>query len=106
MAAAIDEGRASRLARDLYGFEATARALPGEYDDNFHLVAADGTERVLKVMHPARERSLIDLQCAALEHIAARAPRPRACPASAGTREGRHHRRRRGRAARGASSGC
>ena len=50
----IGEAEASRLARDLYGIEATARALPGEYDDNFHLLAADGTERVLKVMHPAR----------------------------------------------------
>ena len=58
---AIDERRAAGLARDLYGFEAAARALPGEYDDNFHLLAADGTERVLKVMHPARERSLVDL---------------------------------------------
>jgi len=83
----IDERRASRLARELFGFEATARALPGEYDDNFHLVASDGTERVLKVMHPARERSLIDLQCAALEHLASRAPHlelPRVCR----TREG------------------
>jgi len=80
--APIDERRASLLARDLYGFEATARALPGEYDDNFHLVAPDGAQRVLKVMHPARERSLLVLQCAALEHIAARAPDltlPRVC---------------------------
>lgn len=82
LAAAIDERRASDLARDLYGFEATARALPGEHDDNFHLAAPDGSQRVLKVMHPARERALIDLQCAALEHIAARAPDlslPRVC---------------------------
>ena len=84
MAAAVDERRASLLARDLYGFEATARALPGEYDDNFHLLAPDGSQRVLKVMHPARERPLIDLQCAALEHIAARVPDlclPRVCRA-------------------------
>ena len=84
MAVAIDERRACFLARELYGFEATARALPGEYDDNFHLVAPDGSERVLKVMHPARERSLIDLQSAALEHIAAKAPDlalPRVCRA-------------------------
>ncbi|HEY2944701.1 MAG TPA: hypothetical protein VGN09_19860, partial [Vicinamibacteria bacterium] len=82
MPAAIDERQASGLTRDLYGIEVTARALPGEYDDNFHLLAADGNERVLKVMHPARERSLVDLQCAALEHIAARAPHltlPRVC---------------------------
>ena len=80
--AAIDERQAALLARDLYAFEATARALPGEYDDNFHLVAPDGGQRVLKVMHPARERSLIELQSAALEHIALRAPGvslPRVC---------------------------
>jgi 4-aminobutyrate aminotransferase-like enzyme/Ser/Thr protein kinase RdoA (MazF antagonist) len=85
--AAIDERQASLLARDLYGFEATARALPGEHDDNFHLLAPDGSQRVLKVMHPARERALIDLQCAALEHIAARAPHlslPRVCRATGG----------------------
>jgi 4-aminobutyrate aminotransferase-like enzyme/Ser/Thr protein kinase RdoA (MazF antagonist) len=79
---AIDERQAAGLARDLFGFEADARALPGEYDDNFHLIAADGSQRVLKVMHPARERSLVDLQCAALQHIAARAPHltlPRVC---------------------------
>jgi 4-aminobutyrate aminotransferase-like enzyme/Ser/Thr protein kinase RdoA (MazF antagonist) len=85
--AAIDEGQAAGLARDLYRFAATARSLPGEYDDNFHLVAPDGTERVLKVMHPARERSLIDLQCSALEHVAARAAHlalPRVCRTASG----------------------
>ena len=85
--AAIDERQASALVRDLYGFEAAARALPGEHDDNFHLVAADGSQRVLKVMHPARERSLIDLQCAALEHLAERASHltlPRVCRTAQG----------------------
>jgi 4-aminobutyrate aminotransferase-like enzyme/Ser/Thr protein kinase RdoA (MazF antagonist) len=85
--AAIDERQASGLAHDLYGFEATARELPGEYDDNFHLVAADGSQRVLKVMHPARERSLVDLQRAALEHLAERAPHltlPRVCRTTQG----------------------
>jgi len=33
---------AARLARDLYGLDVTAKSLPGEYDDNFHLTAADG----------------------------------------------------------------
>jgi len=80
--AAIDEPQAAGLARDLFGFEAAARALPGEYDDNFHLIAAGGSQRVLKVMHPARPRSLVELQCAALDHLAARAPHlslPRVC---------------------------
>src|ERR1700686_648610 len=61
---------AVRLARNLYGLDVMAKFLPGEYDDNFHLIAADGAQFVLKVMHPARERSFIDLQCQALQHLA------------------------------------
>ena len=64
---------AARLARELYGLDAAAKSLPGEYDHNFHLIASDGREFVLKVMHPARERSFIDLQCQALQHLAKRA---------------------------------
>jgi 4-aminobutyrate aminotransferase-like enzyme/Ser/Thr protein kinase RdoA (MazF antagonist) len=92
------EAEAVELARELYGLEVAAKALPGEYDDNFHLTplhdvgdaqpemavarwnspdttgdrAAAGF--VLKVMHPARERSFIDMQCRALQHLAQRAP--------------------------------
>jgi 4-aminobutyrate aminotransferase-like enzyme/Ser/Thr protein kinase RdoA (MazF antagonist) len=79
----VTEAEAVRLARELYGLEATARALPGEYDDNFHLTSADGHAFVLKVMHPARERSFIDLQCRTLAHLAQRAPQlplPRVTP--------------------------
>jgi 4-aminobutyrate aminotransferase-like enzyme/Ser/Thr protein kinase RdoA (MazF antagonist) len=65
---AVDE--AASLARELYDLDVTATPLPGEYDDNFHLIAADGAQFVLKVMHPARERSFIDLQCQALVHLA------------------------------------
>src|ERR1700676_3496967 len=70
LAQAVAVEEAARLARDLYGLDVTAKSLPGEYDDNFHLIAADGTQYVLKVMHPARERSFIDLQCQALQHLA------------------------------------
>jgi 4-aminobutyrate aminotransferase-like enzyme/Ser/Thr protein kinase RdoA (MazF antagonist) len=79
----VTEAEAVRLARELYGLEAAARALPGEYDDNFHLTSADGHAFVLKAMHPARERSFIDLQCRALTHLAQRAPQlamPRVTP--------------------------
>ncbi len=69
-----NEAEAVRLARELYGLDVSARALPGEYDDNFQLKATDGRAYVLKVMHPARERSFIDLQCQALRHLAQRAP--------------------------------
>src|SRR5690349_7477518 len=77
------ETEAAHLAREVYGFAASARALPGEYDDNFHLTPADGRAFVLKVMHPAREPSFIDLQCQALVHLAEHAPQlllPRMLP--------------------------
>ena len=78
---------AARLAREIYGLDAAAKSLPGEYDDNFHLIASDGREFVLKVMHPARERSFIDMQCQALQHLASRAGTillPRVIPSNSG----------------------
>src|ERR1700693_6245766 len=85
---AVDE--AARLARDLYDLDVTAASLPGEYDDNFHLIAADGVQFVLKVMHPARERSFIDLQCQGLVHLAKNAEGvvlPRVIPTQRGKRQ-------------------
>jgi 4-aminobutyrate aminotransferase-like enzyme/Ser/Thr protein kinase RdoA (MazF antagonist) len=87
VAHAVTEAEAVRLARELYRLEMTARALPGEYDDNFHLSCTDVRAFVLKVMHPARERSFIDLQCRALVHLAQRAPQlplPRVIPNRSG----------------------
>src|SRR5262245_3634514 len=65
---------AVRLSRAMYGLgsgaDVRATALPGEYDSNFELITGDGSRFVLKVMHPARERSFVELQCKALEHLA------------------------------------
>jgi 4-aminobutyrate aminotransferase-like enzyme/Ser/Thr protein kinase RdoA (MazF antagonist) len=83
----VTEPEAERLARDLYGLEAAARALPGEYDDNFLLATPEGKRFVLKVMHPARERAFVDLQCQALRHLEQHAPKlslPRVCPTRGG----------------------
>jgi 4-aminobutyrate aminotransferase-like enzyme/Ser/Thr protein kinase RdoA (MazF antagonist) len=76
------EAEVCEIARKLYGLAVTAESLPGEYDDNFHLTPVDRTAAengepagfVLKVMHPARERSFIDMQCRALQHLAQRVP--------------------------------
>jgi 4-aminobutyrate aminotransferase-like enzyme/Ser/Thr protein kinase RdoA (MazF antagonist) len=70
----VTGAEAVRVARELYGLETSAQALPGEYDDNFHLRTSDSRAYVLKVMHPAREQSFIDMQCRALAHLAERAP--------------------------------
>ncbi len=75
---------AAQAAHALYGIVAVAQPLPGEYDDNFHLVAADGAAYVLKIMHADREAALIAAQCGALAHLAGRAPElalPRVLPA-------------------------
>jgi 4-aminobutyrate aminotransferase-like enzyme/Ser/Thr protein kinase RdoA (MazF antagonist) len=85
---------ASRIARDLYGLEAAAHSLPGEYDDNFHLLTDDSRAFVLKIMHPAREDSFVDMQCRALTHLAARAPHlalPRVIPTAQGRLFARTH---------------
>ncbi len=78
---------AARLALSLYGLDGVAHPLPGEYDDNFHLVSSDSCQFVLKIMHPAREQAFVDMQCRALTHLAQRAPHlalPRVCPTSTG----------------------
>ncbi len=78
----VTEAEAVRLAREIFRFTVSAEALPGEYDDNFHLSTANGPEFVLKIMHPAREPSFVEMQCQALEHLATHAPQlglPRVC---------------------------
>ena len=73
-ALALTTADAERLAMELYGIAGTANVLPGEYDCNFHLHARDGREFALKCMHPARQSSFVEMQCAALEYLQAEAP--------------------------------
>ncbi|MGB2645766.1 MAG: aminotransferase class III-fold pyridoxal phosphate-dependent enzyme [Candidatus Acidiferrum sp.] len=78
----VAESEAQRLAHEIFSLETNAKPLPGEYDDNFHLTSSDGHEFVLKIMHPAREASFVEMQCRALQHLAERAPHlslPRVC---------------------------
>ena len=70
----VSPDEAVQLARGLYGLEVSASSLPGEYDNNFHLLTADGRAFVLKVMNSSRDRAFIDMQCAALTHLLQRAP--------------------------------
>src|SRR6266478_5117929 len=65
---------ASRIALAVYGLRASAHALPGECDYNFHLQTEAGQAFVLKIAPPAEQRSTLDLQNKALEHLAARDP--------------------------------
>jgi 4-aminobutyrate aminotransferase-like enzyme/Ser/Thr protein kinase RdoA (MazF antagonist) len=83
----VTESEAAWLAREIFSLKVSAKSLPGEYDDNFHLTSSEGREFVLKVMHPAREQSFVEMQCQALQHLAQRAPQlslPRVCPTPSG----------------------
>jgi 4-aminobutyrate aminotransferase-like enzyme/Ser/Thr protein kinase RdoA (MazF antagonist) len=94
VAAPVTAAEASRTALDVYGLQVEAQSLPGEYDDNFHLRASDSQTFVLKIMHPAREESFVDMQCRALLHLAERAPHlalPRVVPAITGELFSRLH---------------
>lgn len=87
VAAPITTDMATRVAAELYGLTATIQSLPGEYDDNFHLQAADSRAFVLKMMHPAREAAFVDMQCRAFLQLAGKAPHlalPRVIPTSRG----------------------
>jgi 4-aminobutyrate aminotransferase-like enzyme/Ser/Thr protein kinase RdoA (MazF antagonist) len=70
----VTESEAVRLAREIFRLEISAKSLPGEYDDNFYLTGDDGREFVLKIMHPARQPSFVEMQCQALQHLAKRVP--------------------------------
>jgi len=79
----VDVAEARKIAGEYYELDASAQSLPGEYDDNFHLVCADSREFVLKIMHVAREEAFVDMQCRALTHLARRVPHlavPRVIP--------------------------
>jgi 4-aminobutyrate aminotransferase-like enzyme/Ser/Thr protein kinase RdoA (MazF antagonist) len=81
------EAEAERLAIQLYSLRGHACSLPGEFDHNFHFIADDCTEFVLKVMHADRDRALLELQCKALVHLAESSPSllfPRVCPTQKG----------------------
>ena len=73
----VDAAEATRVAREVYGVEASASPLPGERDLNFRLEADDGSY-VLK-FHPLdADPAELELATAALEHVAVAAGAPRA----------------------------
>src|SRR5437879_4364381 len=78
---------ASHIALTLYGLHAEACPLPGELDHNFHLQTASGQEFVLKLAHAGQQRDVLEMQNAALEHLAVHNPTrllPKICATSNG----------------------
>jgi 4-aminobutyrate aminotransferase-like enzyme/Ser/Thr protein kinase RdoA (MazF antagonist) len=58
---------AALIAKELYGIEAVATRLNGEFDDNFHLLGQK--EYILKIMRPGCDRAFVEMQIAAMEHL-------------------------------------
>ena len=78
----VSETEAQQLAERVYGLRVQARTLPGECDANFRLVSESAEAFVLKVMRADCDAALIEMQCAALTHLAKRAAEvrlPRIC---------------------------
>jgi hydroxylysine kinase len=74
---------------EMFGVSGTTQPLAGEHDQNFLLTTDDGEQYVLKLSHAAEQRAILDLQNAALAHLAKRVPShalalPRPCPTIAG----------------------
>src|SRR5262249_52053987 len=66
---------ATALARDLYGLDVAASALPSERDQNFLLQDRSGGKYVLKIANALEDRALLDAQQQAMARVAERAPR-------------------------------
>ncbi|WP_027349007.1 phosphotransferase [Halotalea alkalilenta] len=66
--------QAEAFVAERYGLRATARALGGERDRNFHLRGSNGHDYVLKIAHPAERAEIADFHTQALLHLARTAP--------------------------------
>jgi len=64
---------ARHVAAGLFGLEGAVEALPSERDQNFHLALPSGEAFVLKISNAMERADLLDLQNAAMAHIAAHA---------------------------------
>ncbi|MFY9552002.1 MAG: aminotransferase class III-fold pyridoxal phosphate-dependent enzyme, partial [Thermoanaerobaculia bacterium] len=69
----VSPAHASRLARELYGLEASAEPLPSERDQNFRLRSPRG-EFVLKLAGAAERPEALELQARALTWLSERDP--------------------------------
>lgn len=70
----LSSAEAEALAARRFGLRGTAAPLPGERDRNALITTGDGQRAVLKISHPAEDRAELELQHAALDHLARRAP--------------------------------
>ncbi|MFQ5398267.1 MAG: aminotransferase class III-fold pyridoxal phosphate-dependent enzyme [Anaerolineae bacterium] len=80
----FSEADVCRIAWDLYGLRVTARELPSERDQNFHLHDEAGRMFVLKLSGAAEKRETLEAQNQAMARIHSAVPCPRIWPTTTG----------------------
>jgi 4-aminobutyrate aminotransferase-like enzyme/Ser/Thr protein kinase RdoA (MazF antagonist) len=83
----FDAARAEALSAQAFLIVGRAEALPSERDQNFRVTRPDGASFVLKIANATESLEVLELQEAALEHLARTAPSvafPRVCRSAAG----------------------
>ena len=68
--------QAIQLAQDHYNLTATARELPSERDQNFHLTAADGRQYILKIAGLTESLDDLKLENSIINHLTLQSPFP------------------------------
>jgi Ser/Thr protein kinase RdoA (MazF antagonist) len=72
----MNETTAARALFEHWALQGTIQSLPGERDRNFHVYTADGREFILKVAPGDDDPAALDLQDAAIAHLARQPARP------------------------------
>jgi 4-aminobutyrate aminotransferase-like enzyme/Ser/Thr protein kinase RdoA (MazF antagonist) len=67
----LSAGEAERLAGERYGCGGRAEPVPSERDQNFRIRREDGSSTILKIANATENEAILDLQHAALAHLAA-----------------------------------
>lgn len=81
--ARLDKADAIAITRRVYGIDGAATRFSTEKDDTFRIDASDGARYVLKISNPGETAEELDLQVAAMRHVAVVAPKlpvPRVLP--------------------------
>ena len=90
----FEEDDAVRMARDLFGLEASAKSLPSERDQNFRLTASGGDRYVLKIANATEPIEILVLQNQAMRHVFQKSrlkdPHANLCPEVIASLEGDH----------------
>ena len=66
----FNEADAVRIALELFDLDVSAKLLPSERDQNFHLTASTGDAYVLKIANAAERIEVLEFQNQAMMHIA------------------------------------